>query len=227
MRNISWTDNQVKIFKLLNEGKSNKEIVDLGFDKSVISRVKKEIEVGGIPPGNKLTAAAAPPKPKVTGEEGEEILNVVSGFETEDTNLLFIFNPVTRKVRQFRHKYPDAVPMYLKCLEEPINFKGSFDEWLMSMVRSYLKAAGWEYAMVPEGQGHIYKEFLRLLTEGKIKLDFYTNGNPKLEVIHDNGQGRDGGKEGDKSTEARTGPPSDEVSSRAPKGRKRKPTKAN
>jgi len=195
---IDWNPEQCRIFNLLAEGKSNKEVVAAGYGKALVSKVKAEMEAGGTPPERKITAAAAaatPPKPKITGEEGEEILTQVTGFQTEDEALLFIFDPRTRKVRQFRHKYPDAVPMYHKCLEEPINFKGSFDEWLYSMVRTLLVAMGWEYSLVPRSQGLIYNDVKRLIEEGALKLNIDGDGNPKLEVINDNGRDKDQSKE--------------------------------
>ena len=223
---LNWTPEQRKIAGMLAEDKPQKDIAAAGHSKALVSKVKTAIEEGDIPPPDKPLAVA--PKPKLTGEEGEGILNVVTGFETEEINLLFIFNPVTRKVIEFRHKYPRAVPMYLDCLKDPVNFKGSFDEWLMSMAQSYLKAAGWVHAMVPRGQGQIYEEFERLLLEGKIKLDFDEYSNPKLEVIHGNGEGRDGGEgegEGDKHTKTGARSPDDEVPTRSTTRKKRQPAK--
>jgi len=223
---LDWTPDQVKIYNLFAEGKVHKEVVAAGFDKGIVSKVKREIQAGGSPPDRKLVAVA-PPKPKITGEEGEEILTQITGFQTEDEALLFIFDPRTKRVRQFRHKYPRAVPMYLDCLKPPINFKGSFDEWLFTMAHSYLKAAGWEYAMVPRSQGQIYEEFKRLLKEGSIKLDFDEDNNPKLEVIHGNGEGRDRGEgEGDHPAEAGARPPDDEIPHGSTTRKKKQPVKS-
>lgn len=211
---LAWNPDQREIYNLLVEGKTNKEIMALGFDKSLFSKVKIATDRGETPPERK--PPQAPQKPKLSCGEGEHIITRFKSYEGEEEAIVFIMDPATSNIIDIRHKHPLIFPMFQMSQKE-FGYQGSFDEFLVDGVESFFAAQGMELSLAPKSQTKVYNAVLRLVEEKLINITYDEKGNLTLEVPN--------GDKG-KRAKARAGTTANnDKSSPKDKGRKKQPAK--